>query len=237
MEQSINQRVKQICDYYFSGNTSAMAREVLVKQSTIRDIIGTKQSKPSFETLKAIVDCPSIKVSADWLLQGVGNVFDKSKGHFIFEFDDDKCANVMHIAEPEKDYVRGRPYYDVDFLGGFDLLCNDQTIIPSYNIDFQPFNKKDVFWCNISGKSMEPEISSGDIIALKEVQDWNDYISYGEIYAIVTNNELRTVKRVRKGSDEEHFLLVPSNKDYDAQEIEKKMILKIFSVLGSMKKF
>ena len=31
---------------------------------------------------------------------------------------------------PVKGYSAGVPYYNVDFLGGFDLVINDQTITP-----------------------------------------------------------------------------------------------------------
>lgn len=132
---------------------------------------------------------------------------------------------------------KGRPYYNVDFIGGFDLVLNDQTRRPEYNIDFQPYNKDGVIWCNITGHSMEPAIGHGDIIAIKEVYDWNTYLTFGEIYALVTNNELRTVKIVRKGCDENHYRLVPINtEDYDEQQIEKSQIARVFSVLGCVKK-
>ena len=131
----------------------------------------------------------------------------------------------------------GRPYYDVDFVGGFDLVLNDQTVTPTYNIDFAPYNKDGVIWCNITGRSMEPEIGSGDIIAIKEVHDWQQYLNYGEIYAIVTGNDLRTVKRVRKSERADSVLLVPTNPDYDTQEIEKSVIHRVFSVLGCLKRF
>lgn len=132
---------------------------------------------------------------------------------------------------------KGRPYYNVDFIGGFDLVLNDQTTRPEYNIDFQPYNKDGVIWCNITGHSMEPAIGHGDIIAIKEVYDWNSYITFGEIYALVTNNDLRTVKIVRKGADENHYRLVPINtEEYDEQQIEKSKITRVFAVLGCVKR-
>ena len=116
------------------------------------------------------------------------------------------------------------------------MILNDQTAIPEYMIDFAPYNKDDVMWCNITGHSMEPEISNGDLIAIKEVHDWDKFITMNETYAIVTKNDLRTVKKVRKGSDKNHLLLVPVNKEYDDQEISKEMVLRVFSVLGCMKR-
>lgn len=140
-------------------------------------------------------------------------------------------------AKPEISYTKGRPYYNVDFIGGFDMVFNDQTINPEYYIDFAPYNKDGVMWCNITGHSMEPQISNGDIIAIKEVQDWFDYLSMGEIYAIVTTNNLRTVKIVRKGSTEEKFRFIPINtKEFDEQEVPKKMILRVFELLACIKK-
>lgn len=133
-------------------------------------------------------------------------------------------------------YTKGRPYYNVDFIGGFDLVVNDQTITPEYYIDFPPYNKDGIIWCNITGRSMEPQIGHGDIIALKEVIDWQSYLSYGEVYAIVTHNDLRTVKIVRKGSDANHIRLVPVNtEEFDEQEIEKSMIMRIYAVVGCIK--
>ncbi|MFI3262085.1 MAG: S24 family peptidase [Rikenellaceae bacterium] len=130
---------------------------------------------------------------------------------------------------------KGVPYYDVDFIGGFDLVENDQTINPIYHIDFPDYNRADC-WVNITGHSMAPEISNGDIIALRKLEDWNTYILYGEIYAIITD-EYRTVKRVRKSSKGDNYLkIVPSNKDYDEQDIPKSVILHMYQVLGSARK-
>ena len=58
-------------------------------------------------------------------------------------------------ATPVKNYKFGVPYYNVDFIGGFDLVYNDQTIAPEYLIDFAPYNTA-TCWCNITGHSMEP---------------------------------------------------------------------------------
>lgn len=158
-----------------------------------------------------------------WLLTGEGEML----AH----------ENTTPQLLPKTSYTTGRPYYNVDFIGGFDLVLNDQTILPEYNIDFAPYNQDGVFWCNITGNSMQPKISHGDIIALKEVSDWQSFLTMGEIYAIVTTNELRTVKIVRRGTSDDVFRLIPINTvDFDEQEIPKAMILRVFEVLGCMKR-
>ena len=148
------------------------------------------------------------------------------------------CPYLTEIENENKEKQKiGRPYYNVDFLGGFDVMVNDQTSLPAYFIDFTPYNKEGVVWCNITGHSMEPTISHGDIIAIKPIEDWR-YVNYGEIYAIVTCNDMRTVKIIRKGSDDGHFRLVPVNTvGYDEQEIAKTDITHLFKVMGSIKRF
>lgn len=137
---------------------------------------------------------------------------------------------------PQISYTTGVPYYNVDFIGGFDVVENDQTVNPEYNIDFQKYNEA-TCWCNVTGHSMEPEITHGDIIALKRIDDFS-FLPLGEIYAIVTTNGMRTIKRLGPSLDPNNYTLVPTNKsqEYGVQELPKRMIRTIYHVLGCMKR-
>lgn len=188
-----------------------------IEQVTFNNYMIGKRSL-SYDTVEAILRTfPDI--SAEWLMRGEGSML-KS------EYNEDK---------PKISYTTGVPYYNVDFIGGFDLVLNDQTVNPEYNIDFRMYNKADC-WCNVTGHSMEPEISQGDIIALKELHDWQTYIPSGEIYAIVTT-EQRTIKRVSPGKHEGYILLTPSNPspEYVPQEIPLSIVQRVYRVLGCMK--
>jgi len=139
-------------------------------------------------------------------------------------------------SEPKISYTNGVPYFNVDFIGGFDIVLNNQTIKPEYLIDFQKYNEA-TCWCNVTGHSMEPEITHGDIIALKKIED-KSFLPLGEVYAIVTSNGMRTIKRLGPSSDPKCYTLVPTNKslEYGIQELPKDMIQHIFQVLGCMKR-
>lgn len=145
---------------------------------------------------------------------------------------------VTEIIPTKNDDSKGVPYYDVDFLGGFDLVYNDQSIKPAFFIDFLPFNDCDA-WINVSGKSMGPLIAHGDIVALKYQQNWKRFLLEGEIYAVVTDNGFRTIKQLGAGPDRDHFMLIPYNKDdiYKPQPIPKEVITHIFRVKGNIKRF
>lgn len=147
-----------------------------------------------------------------------------------------KTATPSTSTSPKISYTTGVPYYDVDFIGGFDLVENDQTMTPAYNIDFKAYDKA-TCWCNITGHSMEPEINHGDIIALRKIDDFS-FLPAGEVYAIVTTNDMRTVKRIGISDNPDNYRLIPTNKspEYGVQELPKRMIRAVFEVLGCMKK-
>ena len=157
-------------------------------------------------------------VSSAWLLTGIGPM------------------TVDEVEAQEKPVVSdttGRPYFNVDFVAGFDLMVNDQTTTPDYLIDFAPFNGCDC-WINARGDSMAPTISSGDIIALKRVQDFSVLIN-GEIYAIVTSSGLRTIKRVQDDGDT--LTLIPDNPSVARQSIPQAIVTHAHRLLGSLKIF
>ena len=160
------------------------------------------------------------QVNKDWLMTGHGDMIKSNNNN----------------SEPQINFTKGVPYYNVDFIGGFDIVLNDQTISPEYLIDFRKYNEA-TCWCNVTGHSMEPEITHGDIIALKKIED-KSFLPLGEVYAIVTTNGMRTIKRLGPSNDPKCYTLVPTNKspEYGIQELRKDMIEHIFQVLGCMKR-
>ena len=251
----INKRFEVIINSVYKGNQSAFAKAVGVTPTVIANVVGTRQGKPSFDVISKI--CANANISADWLLTGHGPML-KTKGSnqscsvaedTIPDHKDKKNKAIYPkkhgensitealLSEPSVSYTpsNGAPYYDVDFLGGFDLTFNNQTINPEYNIDFKPFNKPGVTWVNITGHSMEPKINHGDIIALKECR--LEDVQYGEIYAVVLDT-IRTVKILRKSNDPNRMRYVPINEEnYDEQEYDNSRILRIFEVLGNISRF
>lgn len=165
----------------------------------------------------------SIGVSRSWLEYGDGDMYDRSI----------EQANEGAKTEKESE-LSVVPFYDVEFALGYDEMYNDTPNVPTKFISIPGYEKAD-FWCRASGDSMKPVISNGDIIALKEVMDWQSFLPMNEVYAIMTTNDLRTVKVVRKGSDEAHFTLHAYNEEFEDQEIPKSAITKVFKVLGSLK--
>lgn len=174
-----------------------------------------------------IVFTKCVGMDYNWLLSGE----ELKKSHNV------SISKATKEKKPiiNKEYI-GSPYYNVDFIGGFDLLMNDQTINPDFYINYPPYNKDGVVWVNLTGRSMEPELSNGDVIALKPMNTPIQYLPTKEIYAIVTE-EWRTVKRIELSDRDGFIRLLPSNPEYKAQEIPISMITRVYAVLGSIRKF
>lgn len=203
--------IQQFCE-----SKADFARKVGEKPQTVSNWVARDNGN---NVLNKIVEAFP-QINKDWLMTGHG----------------DMLISGNKVTVPQISYTKGVPYYNVDFIGGFDIVLNDQTINPEYLIDFQKYNEA-TCWCNVSGHSMEPEINNGDIIALKKIEDFS-FLPLGEIYAIVTTNGMRTIKRLGPSRNPECYTLVPTNKspEYGTQELRKDMIQHIFQVLGCMKK-
>ena len=221
MNETIFDRISTIVERFGNGKNTVFASLIGVSEANVRNYKNGVMPKADF--LEKIAR--SFDININWLLTGEGNMLRTESEK------EEKLPSVNQTYE-------GAPYFNVDFIGGFDLIVNDQTVTPDFYINYPPYNQPGVVWCNLTGHAMEPEISNGDIIALREVTTPIQYLPAGEIYGIVTE-EYRTVKRIRLSQKEGFVRLIPSNKseEFCEQEIPISMIIKIYAVLGSIRKF
>ena len=168
-------------------------------------------------------------VNIEWLLTSKGSMI--KDGSTDIQISNDTTTSSMPTTSMNPGI--GTPYYDVDFIGGFDEVFNSQVNIPATNIVIRGFEKASL-WCNVTGHSMEPKINHGDIIALHQCT-LND-IQYGEIYAVVLDT-IRTIKILRRSPNPDKLRFIPINtNDYDEQEFDKSRIINVFEVIGSISK-
>ena len=208
---------------------SGLSQEELAeKMNATQSYIAALESNKNFSRKKAIALADALSINSNVLIAA-----------FEEEEPEEEEGNNKVINNPSiNNDHKGVPYFDIDFVGGFDLVFNNNQVKPSFYIDFLPFNDAD-YWVNVSGKSMGPLIAHGDIVALKIVDDWRRFLLEGEIYAVITDNGFRTIKMIGAGKDELHYTLIPYNKggDYNPQSIPKEVITHVFRVKGAIKKF
>ncbi len=217
INRDINARIQAICDNIFNGNLSQMAKSTYISRTTLISIVGEQQSSPGYDVLRKIVEMPTANINESWLLTGEGEMIIKDK------------------PTPEISYTDGVPYYDEDFLLGFNEIAQPSSENPDFLIRM-PGYEKATLWCNASGHSMEPEINNGDIIALQRVEDFS-FLPFGDVYGFITTNGMRTIKRLGRSEKDGYYRLIPTNKDYDDQEIPINKIALVYRVMGTMKAF
>ena len=157
-------------------------------------------------------------LSMDWLLTG--------EGPMMLE---------RNAPAPIINYKEGVPYYNEDFMLGFEEIGAPDSENPDFLIRM-PGYERATLWCNASGHSMEPEINNGDIIALQRVEDFS-FLPFGDVYGFITANGMRTIKRLGRSERDGFYRLIPTNKEYDEQEIPINIITHVYRVMGTMKAF
>lgn len=192
------------------------ARSIGKQQPAVSDALNNKGRALTEGFLSKVADAFPEYLSREFLEEGIGSV-------------------GLHAPEPEKNFTEGIPYFDVDFRLGFDEMIHPGAPKPEYLIRM-PGYEKATMWCNASGDSMAPEINNGDIIALQRIEDFS-FLPFGDIYGFITDNGLRTIKRLGRSADPSCYRLIPTNKDYDEQDIPKNKILIVYRVMGAMKAF
>lgn len=210
-QSDIRSRLDDYIEYDALISPSEFATKVHIDPSGFIKML-KGQMKITLATLKKISEATNLRL--DWLIYGL---------------------EPQKECTPEISHTDGVPYYDVDFECGFDELINPGTVNPDCLIRM-PGYEKATLWCNATGQSMSPEINNGDIIALRRIEDVS-FLPYGEIYAIVTTNNMRTVKRLGRSDKPGHYRLIPTNKEYDEQDIPMDKILYVYRVMGAMKAF
>ena len=234
--------ISKIIDEKKLSSDAEFARVVGVTPQTV----SKWRSRNTYDITKIVNAFPDISVP--WLLSGEGPMCTKHEIRVEIVDSPGETPNtpVDTPDEKEEEYEllpritedRGRPYYDVDFLGGYGEFADDPASAPvAYMIDYPPYNKEGVFYMNVRGDSMAPEINSGDLVALRPIEAWYDFLLLGKVYAVVTLSGQRTIKRLRRGSDNEHYTLEPINPAYESQEIPKAQIERVFEVLGGIRRY
>ena len=184
----VQERIRKIADELFNGNISAFCRAIDVKQPTMNTILGERKSKPSYDVLLNIVNAKALNISAEWLLNGEGDMLTQKKEAPKTSSADTKKNGYITYLLPMS--AMGGS------LTGFAepgvLLQNCEAVVsPIENVDFA---------ITVYGDSMAPEYPSGSRILIKKINP-NLFIDWGKVYVLDTPNGV-IVKEVHESNRE-----------------------------------
>ena len=158
------------------------------------------------------------EINYSWLLEG--------KGEMINYINKEK--KIENVEEPTTSYY----YPDVSASAGLETeMENDELKRVPINI---PNWEKGIAFINVYGDSMYPKYCSGEIIGIKEVEP--QYINYGYAYVVIFNDGQVFLKYIKKGKDNEHWILDSENPKYESREYHLSLIKKVFIIKGVITK-
>jgi len=195
----------------------------------IQKIINGATKKPQKPTLETIISYITDKYELPNKLSNEGVVGNSN-------IDKDYNKDTLPTYKTNQ---KGVPYYEnMDVTATIATSFSDYPEAPTFYIDYEHFNDCTAY-VNVFGDSMYPAYCSGEIIAVKKINNF-DLIQWGEAYFIVTNaeaNDMRTVKLIKPHEDDSKIILQSSNPNFKGDMIvNKKDILHLYIVKGKIRR-
>lgn len=156
-------------------------------------------------------------ISAEWLERGVGEMLASD------------AANPEDTATFEL-----VPLINIDSVGGMVSL-NSTTPGEQYIEKMIPFTdarQGDIAIIQ-SGDSMSPTIPAGSVLLIRRVDDWKEYIGYGNDFVLWLDDDRRLTKQVLKYIPDPHkFITCHSyNPTVDDEELPRNKIREVWKVI------
>jgi repressor LexA len=217
---SIKERILYYAESYGINKTELYSK-LNVAASNFKGI-GLKSEIGGDKIVKFLTLYPN--VNPGWLLTGKGSMT-KDTGEGI---------DIMNNSSVEyKEDIKGIPLMPIDAFAG---LSRGEINVMDYECDryLIPGCEKCDFLMPVKGDSMVPLYGSGDIVGCKMVPLKDIFFQWNKVYVLDTSQGA-LIKRVEKGADADHILLVSDNESYGPFELSLDRINAIALVLCLIK--
>lgn len=187
-------------------------------------------------------------VDADWILTGNGSMFnsgcsippelthsnpEKGENYVPPTAPMDAAYEPNVITSSGRDEVNsneGIPLIPISAMAG---IFTGDTSIMEYECERYviPDFKGADFLIRVKGDSMQPTYYSGDLVACQRVPLDALFFQWNKTYVLDTVQG-PLIKRVKRGSDDNHVLIVSDNTDYEPFELSKDQFHGVALVRG-----
>lgn len=162
------------------------------------------------------------EISADWLVMGKGEMLTSN---------DNKVQSHIEVAHsvPENSQ-EGIPLIPLSAMAG---AFTGETSVMEYECERYviPAFKGADFLIQVKGDSMQPTYHSGDLVACQRVPLTDLFFQWNKTYVLDTKQG-PLIKRIRRGSDDDHVLIVSDNAEYEPFELSKSQFYGVALVRG-----
>lgn len=184
------------------------------------------------------------KISVD-LTDKITSVFPEFSRSWLLADEGEMCNGIPDSVEEISEnniitpYFKERsltyvPVVHLDSVGGMHSE-NQITAGEQYFerlIPFEEAREGDIAIYQ-SGDSMSPSIPSGSLLLLRKVEDWKEYIGYGNVFVLWLRDDRRITKMVtRYDEDPKNYVwCVSYNPNVPDEELPRKMIREVWKVV------
>lgn len=212
-----NERIIQIADYYGVKKASEFAKKTGFSHQVASNYLKSTKN-PSVEALKRIQLCFD-KINPGWLLTGSGDM--------VLSDNNLDADSVYNISINKK----GIPLIPIEVMAGFGIDnysikendIQDRYVVP----DFEDVD----FMIRVKGDSMNPNYSSGDVVACIFIRQ-NSFIQWGKVYVIDSFDQGALVKRLLPCDEDSCIICKSDNSIYPDFKLSKDQIRNIALVVG-----
>lgn len=223
MMPEINNRIKQLIDNKTNGIVKKFAEKIGLPQQTINRlfIIDKRTNKYPIATTEILQKISEmyVDISPEWLITGCGSMF---RSEPIF-----KVKKMVSAKRGE-----GIPLIPIDAVAGWngaDQEGVDLANCESYHIpDFTSAGAE--YLVRVSGSSMYPKYSSGDILACKKIKEIT-FFQWGKIY-VIDSAQGPMVKRLFPCEKSNCVICKSDNEKYPPFDLPKTEIRSLSIVIG-----
>ncbi len=210
MDTTVNERIKELIRL-LNVSDRRFAEMIRVPQTTISNLFN-RNTEPSYKILNAIINQFEF-VDSKWLLTGEGTLNPEKNDLTIQVINQPKTVD----KRVDTQYVT---LYDVNAAANLKTLFanREQNILGQIVIPDMPRCDGAVY---VKGDSMYPLLKSGDIIAYKELNNFQNVV-FGEMYLLsfeLDGDEYLTVKYVNRSDLEGYIRLVSYNTHHEPMDI------------------
>lgn len=165
-------------------------------------------------------------IDANWIITGKGNVIKSDLIHSTSIISEPKPIYGTPIKQKN---VLGIPLIPIEAMAGYG---SGSMQVMEYEAErfLVPTFKGADYLIGVRGSSMYPKYNSGDIVACKHLAI-DTFFQWNKVYVLDTIQGA-LIKRVCKGSDEDHVLIVSDNEKFDSFELHRSEIHAIAIVVG-----
>lgn len=203
-----------LIEHYTKGNKAQFAKLLGVSAQTISAWI----ARNTFDAELIYTKCRCVNPS--WLLTGEGSMLQPTDNNHAVE-------TAHHVPQGSSE---GIPLIPVSAMAG--AFTGDVSVM-EYDCERYviPAFKGADFMIRVTGDSMFPTYRSGDLVACQRVPLADLFFQWNKVYVLDTIQG-PLIKRVKRGSDNNHILIVSDNPDYEPYEFTREQFHGIALVRG-----